>query len=191
MTDQDMQYSLLNFGIPANEANELLKISRLVKVDRDAYYLANGQIPKKIAFNLKGLFRYVYGDDKGNEFTKSIIPENSILASYSAMLYQAPSFFAIQALEDSQVLETPYQDWLLLKSTNRFWDLFLIRMLEKGFCIKEKRERDLLLLDAETRYKNFLTEFPGLENRLTQQIVASYLGIKPESLSRIRKKIAG
>jgi CRP-like cAMP-binding protein len=107
------------------------------------------------------------------------------------MLYQTPSYFAIQALEDSQVLEVPYQEWLKLKETNRFWDLFLIRMLEKGFCVKEKRERDLLLLDAETRYKNFLIEFPGLEHRLTWQIVASYLGIKPESLSRIRKKMAG
>lgn len=55
--------------------------------------------------------------------------------------------------------------------------------------IKEKRERDLLLLDAETRYKNFLTEFPGMDQRIKQGIIASYLGIKPETLSRIRRKI--
>lgn len=182
---------LAYFGIPGSEADELLKISRLLPVEHDSYYLSIGQIPKKIAFNLEGLFRYVYSDDKGNEFTKSIIPENNILASYSAMLNNAPSFFAIQALEDSYILDVPYHDWLELKATNRFWDFFLIRMLEKGFCIKEKRERDLLLLDAETRYRNFLEEFPGLEHRLTLQIIASYLGIKPESLSRIRKKRDG
>jgi CRP-like cAMP-binding protein len=191
MTNVQLTDVLFGYGIPATEAADLLAISRLVSVERDEYYLASGQIPKKMAFNLKGLFRYVYLDAKGNEFTKSVILEYNVLASYSAMLYQTPSYFAIQALEDSQVLEVPYQEWLKLKETNRFWDLFLIRMLEKGFCVKEKRERDLLLLDAETRYKNFLIEFPGLEHRLTWQIVASYLGIKPESLSRIRKKMAG
>jgi hypothetical protein len=52
--------------------------------------------------------------------------------------------------------------------------------------IKEKRERDLLLLDAETRYKDFLIEFPGMDQRIKQGIIASYLGIKPiETLSRI------
>jgi CRP-like cAMP-binding protein len=55
--------------------------------------------------------------------------------------------------------------------------------------IKEKRERDLLLLDAEKRYKNFLNEFPGMDQRIKQGIIASYLGIKPETLSRIRRKI--
>ena len=191
MTDEQLTDLLSSYGIPAAEAADLLMISKVVSIDRHLYYLSSGQIPRKIAFNLKGLFRYVYSDVKGNEFTKSIIPENNILASYSAMLHQTPSFFAIHALEDSQVLEVPYTEWLKLKETNRFWDLFLIRMLEKGFCVKEKRERDLLLLDAETRYKDFLTGFPGLEHRLTLQIIASYLGIKPESLSRIRKKMAG
>lgn len=190
MTNAQLIDMLFVYGIPVTEATDLLTISKLISVERDVHYLASGQIPKKMAFNLKGLFRYVYLDVKGNEFTKSIIPEYNILASYSAMLHQTPSYFAIHALEDSQILEVPYQEWLRLKDANRFWDMFLIRMLEKGFCVKEKRERDLLLLDAETRYKNFLSEFPGLEHRLTLQIVASYLGIKPESLSRIRKKMA-
>jgi CRP-like cAMP-binding protein len=69
-----------------------------------------------------------------------------------------------------------------------FWTRFLLKFVEKGFIIKEKRERDLLLLDAETRYNNFLKEFPGISQRITQNIIASYLGIKPETLSRIRHR---
>jgi CRP-like cAMP-binding protein len=71
-----------------------------------------------------------------------------------------------------------------------FWIKFLLKFIEKGFMIKEKRERDLLLLDAETRYKNFLSEYPGMDQRIKQGIIASYLGIKPETLSRIRRKIS-
>jgi hypothetical protein len=70
-----------------------------------------------------------------------------------------------------------------------FWVKFLLKFIEKGYIIKEKRERDLLLLDAETRYNDFLCEFPGIDQRIKQGIIASYLGIKPETLSRIRKKI--
>jgi len=54
---------------------------------------------------------------------------------------------------------------------------------------KEKRERELLLLDAETRYKNYLNDYPNLKGRIPQTIIASYLGIKPETLSRIKKKL--
>ena len=62
-------------------------------------------------------------------------------------------------------------------------------MIEKGFTTKEKRERELLLLDAESRYRIFLEEFPNLEKRVKQHMIASYLGITPERLSRIRKNM--
>jgi hypothetical protein len=61
--------------------------------------------------------------------------------------------------------------------------------VERGYIIKEKRERDLLLLDAETRYKDFLRDFPGIDQRVNLGIIASYLGIKQETLSRIRRRI--
>lgn len=184
-SDQKMIFQV----IQEREYAELMKISKVRTIANGNFYLSEGQVPTKFAFLLSGLFRYVYIDSKGNEFTKSLISEHNLLVSYSAMLNQRPSYFFIQAIEDSEILEVHYPSWLALQKANSGWDKFLIAALEKGYCLKEKRERDLLMLDAETRYKNFLTEFPGLENRITQQIVASYLGIKPESLSRIRKKL--
>lgn len=189
MNEPDQKRIFQVMQIQEREYAELLKISRIRTIPNGNFYLSEGQIPTKFAFLLSGLFRYVYIDSKGNEFTKSLIPEHNLLVSYSAMLNQRPSYFFIQAIEDSEILEVHYPSWLALQRANNDWDKFLIAALEKGYCLKEKRERDLLMLDAETRYKNFLTEFPGLENRITQQIVASYLGIKPESLSRIRKKL--
>jgi CRP-like cAMP-binding protein len=70
-----------------------------------------------------------------------------------------------------------------------YWVKFLLKFIERGYIVKEKREPDLLLLDAETRYKNFLIEFSRMDQRLKQGIIPSYLGIKPETLSRIRRKI--
>jgi hypothetical protein len=60
--------------------------------------------------------------------------------------------------------------------------------LEKGYCIKEAREREFLLFDAKARYRSFLSTYPGLEKRVKQHLIASYLGITPVALSRVRKK---
>jgi len=105
------------------------------------------------------------------------------------MIQKTPSFYAIEALEPSVVVEFDYRNWLKLKESNPCWDRFLIKMLEKGYTQKEKRERELLLLDSETRYRNFLEEYLTLEKRVKQHMIASFLGIAPESLSRIRKKL--
>ncbi|MCC5940334.1 MAG: Crp/Fnr family transcriptional regulator [Balneolaceae bacterium] len=154
-----------------------------------AFFIRDGVIPKTFGFVCSGLFRYMYTDREGKQYTKAFMPEQSFLSSYSAMIRQAPSFYAIEALEASVVLEFDYIKWLELKESNPCWDHFLIKMLEMGYSQKEKRERELLLLDSETRYRNFLEEYPTLETRVKQHMIASFLGIAPESLSRIRKKL--
>lgn len=154
-----------------------------------AFFVRAYEIPLKIAYVFSGMFRYVYMNDKGDEFTKSIITENNFISAYSAMVTNTPSYYSIEALEDAQILEIKWNDFTLLMEKDPFWIKFLFKLIEKGYMVKEKRERDLLLLDATSRYKQFLTEFPGISQRIKQEIIASYLGIKPETLSRIRKKI--
>lgn len=175
--------------LPENRIDEFLSIGKCKSINALDYFLKVGEVPYKVAFVRSGLFRYVYINDKGDEFTKGIIVENNFLSSYSAMILGKPSYFSIEALEDSQVLEIIWKDFTQLLDNDIFWVRFLLKFVERGYMIKEKRERDLLLLDAETRYKNFLTEFPGMDQRIKQGIIASYLGIKPETLSRIRRKI--
>jgi len=175
--------------LPANRIDELLAIGRIKPIKASDYFIRAGEVPHKIAFVGSGLFRYVYTNSGGDEFTKGIIAQNFFLSSYSAMIMGRPSYFSIEALENSQLLEIIWSDFEHLKENDIFWLKFQLKFVEKGYIIKEKRERELLLLDAETRYKNFLIEFPGMDQRIKQGIIASYLGIQPETLSRIRKKI--
>jgi CRP-like cAMP-binding protein len=175
--------------LPEKKIDEFLSITRDKSINASEYFISAGEVPMKIAFLVSGLFRYVYINDNGDEFTKGIIMENSFLSSYSAMIMEKPSYFSIEALEDSKILEISWKDFKILMESDVFWIKFLLKFVEKGYMIKEKRERDLLLLDAEKRYKNFLNEFPGMDQRIKQGIIASYLGIKPETLSRIRRKI--
>jgi len=178
----------LEYLLPKERIKELLSIGKEKKIGSSEFFIKAGDTPSKIAFVSKGLFRYVYANDNGDEFTKAILTENNFISSYSAMVLGIPSYFSVEALENSLLLEICWSDFNKLKDNDVFWLKFLLKFIEKGYIIKEKRERDLLLLDAETRYKNFLVEFPGLDQRIKQGIIASYLGIKPETLSRIRRK---
>ncbi len=184
-----MNSEQLKHILPDNRIEELLSIGKEKSIVTADYFIKAGETPIKIAYVFKGLFRYVYINDKGDEFTKAILAENNFISSYSAMVFSNPSYFSIEALENSHLLEITWSDFNQLKENDVFWVKFLMKFLEKGYITKEKRERDLLLLDAETRYKNFLTEFPGMDQRIKQGIIASYLGIQPETLSRIRRKI--
>ncbi|MDH5681465.1 MAG: Crp/Fnr family transcriptional regulator, partial [Spirochaetota bacterium] len=147
------------------------------------------EIPNKFAFVISGLFRYYYLDEKENELTKGFLPESSFITSYSALIQNRESYFTIEALEDSVILVIYYDEWKKLLENNIHWNKLLICLLEKAFCIKEAREREFLLFDAEERYRSFLNTFPGLENRIKQHFIASYLRITPVTLSRIRKKM--
>lgn len=184
----DKKAILNSLRLPEKALEELANICKHKIMDKGDYFIAAGQIPRKMAFVFKGLFRYVYTNESGNEFTKSIIAENNFISSYSAMIHNSTSYFSVEVLEEAEILEIDYLKWLEMKAKNSFWNIFLLQILEKAFCVKEKRERELLLLDAEKRYEIFVAEFPNLENRVSQQIIASYLGIQPESLSRIRRK---
>ena len=176
--------------IPKAEAEALLGICRHTSLSEGQCFIREGELPQKMAIVMSGLFRYVYVDDEGNEYTKSFMPEGSFLTSYSAMISGEPSYFSIEALEDAEVLVFSYRDWQTLLASNVVWKDLLIRMLEQGFSAKQRRERDLLLLDAETRYANFCSEHPNLLERVKQYQIASFLGIKPESLSRLKKSRA-
>lgn len=176
-------------NVPEQEAGKLFRQGKVKNLPEHAFFIRDGAVPKTFGFVYSGLFRYVYTNREGKQYTKAFMPEQSFLSSYSAMIQQTPSFYAIEALEPSVVVEFDYQNWLKLKESNPCWDRFLIKMLEKGYTQKEKRERELLLLDSENRYLNFLEEYPTLEKRVKQHMIASFLGITPESLSRIRKKL--
>lgn len=166
--------------------NQLISVVHLNKGDK---FVTQGQFPKVVGFVQKGLFRYHYLSDDGADYTKNFFLEGSVLSSYSAMTLERKSYFSIEAMEDSIVVQVNYVAWKKLFVEDACWNRFLILLLEKGFMIKEERERQFLLCNAEERYKIFLNQYPEIEARIKQQYIASYLRIAPESLSRIRRKM--
>lgn len=175
--------------LPKKQEEKFINLISIKRIRKGENFIRAGQSPRTIGFVKKGLFRYFYTSEEGSEFTKGFFDTGSIISSYDAILENNPSHYTIEALEDSNVEVIQYNRFQQLFSEDPCWNEFLVALLQKGYLAKVTREREFLLLDAEQRYLTFLKRYPDLQSRVKQHIIASYLGIAPESLSRIRKKI--
>jgi CRP-like cAMP-binding protein len=175
--------------IPLEQRAAIAGIFHPAQVERDAVLLHAGEYPHTLAFIVSGLLRLYYIDANGNEYTKSFCMENDIVSAYSALLLNEPSRLCIQALEPSSLLVADFQSYQRITTQHSCWQIVNRKIAEALFIKKEKREASLLLDDAQTRYLAFLAEYPHLEGRVKQHHIASYLGITPVSLSRIRARL--
>jgi len=110
------------------------------------------------------------------------------LGSYATILTGRPTHVNIEAIEDSVVLQFSYSELSKRYERHIGWERLGRKIAERHYISRERREHDFLACNAAQRYETFLEEFPGLEARISQTNIASYLGITPETLSRILKK---
>jgi CRP-like cAMP-binding protein len=176
--------------IPSEEMAKLCRIVTKQNIPKGNIFIRAGSVPNKFAFIVNGLFRYYYANENGSEFTKGFFRERNFITSYTAMVKSRPSYYSVQALEDSDLLVVDYAQWQNLYQSSFCWMNLIFALVEKGYMKKEARERELLVLNAEERYRVFLNEYPDLEKRIKQHMIASYLGITPVALSRIRKAMS-
>jgi CRP-like cAMP-binding protein len=173
-------------NIPKDEMSKLQKLLKPLTLKKGEYFLRAGEIPNRVGFNISGLLRLFYIDYNGSEVTKHFCFENTLAISYSAFLLREESKLFIQAIEDTELVTISFYDYNNLLKEHIFWQIAARKLAEMLFILKEKRESELLLKNAQERYIQFLKDYPNLESRLNQYHIASYLGITPESLSRIK-----
>ena len=172
--------------IPEEEAHRIQRLFSKTEIPKHHYFVKAGEIQKVIGFNLSGVFRYFYTNYDGEEFNKHFCVDRDWVLSLSALADRSPSLFSIQALEDNLVLTVDAESIYELIQVNPYWQAIYRQLLENNYVKKEKREADFLLNNASGRYQSFLKEYPSLPDRIRQHHIASYLGITPVSLSRIR-----
>jgi CRP-like cAMP-binding protein len=158
-------------------------------LNKGEYFIRAGETPEHSGFINAGLVRFFYQTPKGQEFNKSFAYENQFMGAYSAFLTGTSTRFNIQALEECSILVVKIRHLVALFDKHGCWEKFGRILAEQLYIKKEQREAEFLLDDAEIRYQKFLQRYPGLEQRLAQYHIASYVGITPVALSRIRNKI--
>jgi len=158
-------------------------------IKKNEVYLAEGAVCHKSAFVAQGSFRMYYLIE-GEERCKDFQFEGQFTGSLYSLLTGNPALFSISAMEDSLLLELSRDNLFTLYDQYKIWERFGRIYMEQLFIYKEKREASLLFETAAARYQNMLMQQPQHLQRIPQKYLASYLGIKPESLSRLRRQFA-
>jgi CRP-like cAMP-binding protein len=158
-------------------------------VPRGALLVRAGDPPERVAFIVRGLVRlYAVGLD-GTERTYGFRAEDELVCAYSAVLRGETSGMFIQALEPCSLLVASRAGFDELCAGHHSWRVLVARLTESLYVRQERRQAELLFDDATTRYRNFMVEQSALAWRLTQRQIASYVGVTPVALSRIRRTL--
>jgi CRP-like cAMP-binding protein len=160
------------------------------KLRRRQYHIQAGDPCRHEAYVVKGCLRQYYVDEAGQEHTVSFAVEDWWTSDMYGFITGNLSLTNIEAVEDSELLLIEKTDFnKLLEEIPQFERFFRIK-LQRAFVAHQRRIIENMSLPADQRYLHFRSNYPSLEQRLPLKLIASYLGITPESLSRIRKQLA-
>lgn len=160
------------------------------KLNKEEFLLRADEYCTHTFFVEKGLLRQYSIDSKGKEHTISFAPENWFVTDRESAYFNQPSAYYIQALEDSEVVVIDENFIQLLSDKIPSFTDFNNKLLHNHIRHLQNRINLLLSASAEERYLQFVAMYPDILLRVPQTMVASYLGITPESLSRVRKELA-
>ncbi|WP_293946898.1 MULTISPECIES: Crp/Fnr family transcriptional regulator [unclassified Sphingobacterium] len=177
---------ILQFGnLNRQQINLVKSRAKEIELNKDEYFAEAGKVLKHVGFILDGILRIYYYNNNGEEITKIFLEEKHLLFN----LKNVPSTEYIQAATSCKLLVFSNADWKEISDTIVDWENIIQKITTKSLVQKLERVSPLISQDATTRYLEFMEKYPALANRIPLSYIASYLGITPQSLSRIRKNI--
>jgi CRP-like cAMP-binding protein len=190
MKDIFKSYLVSTYTIPDDTAELIFSLLIPKKVRRGTILLKEGENSPYIFFVTNGCLRSYIIDKRGKTHTLGFAPEKWWLGDHVSLLQREPAMFSIDAVEDTELL---LADRHFFEKMPIIYDGFhaqCVKLLVEHIRIMEKRIISLLGAYGDEQYINFMMTYPELTLRLRQSMIASYLGISRESLSRIRNKRA-
>jgi CRP-like cAMP-binding protein len=160
------------------------------KIKKRQYFLEEGRICKHTAFIIKGAMRKYYLDDQGKEHVVNLYIENWWAGDRESFVMLTPSIYFIDAWEDCEVLLITNESKVKLCSQFASFNEFLLKLDERNNIATQKRITSTISSSAKVRYDDFANCYPEFLQRFPQHIIASYLGITKETLSRVRSQVS-
>lgn len=157
------------------------------------HILRAGTIADEVFFVHQGLLRYYFNDpnEEGQERTGQFFDDGSVVTDAESFLAHVPASQNFEALDQSSIVVLPRAVLQAGYDEDHAIERFGRLMLQEGLIGSQRRASRLLTLQPEERYRLFVESRPEVARRVPQYLIASYLGLTPESLSRIRRRIAG
>nr|WP_262899800.1 Crp/Fnr family transcriptional regulator [Robertkochia marina] len=174
----------------ASEQERLYAIIRPVRIRKRQFIDQPGYVSRYRNYVVQGAFRSYFIDEDGKEHTVQIAVEDWFVSDFYSYITQTPATLFVEALENSLILQMAYDDIEnLCKEVHSLSEYFRLST-EKAFAFSRKRALSNLSLTAEEKYLELLERYPDIVQRVPQKIIASYLGMTPEFMSRIRKGLS-
>jgi len=173
------------------DENELNKIAHCFKprsVEKNAILLSQGDVCNKFYYIQQGCIRTGFITKEGHEKTRYVMCEPSIGTALTSFISKKPSFEFIDALENTELLEINHKDFYKLNDEIANWKIFYQKILEMAYSFQNKKIEGLVTLSAKQRYELVLKETPFLVQRLSNKVLASYIDVTQETLSRLKSR---
>ena len=192
MNIDSLKHFLQSFNIlTVIEIDDFIQLINYKRFKKGEYFIKEGEICKQIAFVLTGSLRSYYTSDKDEEVTYCITFPNSLMTAYSSFLTAQPTMENIQAITNTELLIIPKDKFEKLVQQNPNWWVYVLKTIaEQQYIELEKRIFQLQKSDATKGYADLLKYQPEYIQKIPLQYLASYLGISPRHLSRIRKEVS-
>ena len=160
------------------------------KLRKKQYLLQEGDVCKTIAFIEKGLLKAYSVDYNGNEHIIQFGLEGWVISDLYSFLTGEPATYNIDAIEDAELelISKSAHEELLLKAPK--YETFTRLNITGAYLAMQKRLTSIISSSLEERYANFIALYPNIVQRVPQHMIASYMGLTPETLSRIRRRIS-
>ena len=172
------------------EQEQIKNYLTLKKLRKKQFLLQEGDICKCVAFVEKGAMRLYRVNEDGSENVVQFALEGTFITDLYSFQMNEPSVYSIDAIEDSDlVLITRSASDALQKISSKYL-AFIFDAVSDAYIQLEKRITSSISLNLEERYKELTTKYPDIIHRVPQHMIASYMGLTPETLSRVRKRIS-
>lgn len=187
MKDNLKSFISKSIQISNSDLDKILELFNYRKVEKGTLLLKEGEIEKNFYYIQSGCVRNFYVNQSGHLKTRHIAFENSVIASLSSFISGKPSYESVEAIENSELFFMNRSHFFQLVTDVAAWKDFYILILEKGYRFQNEKIESHVTLTAHERYNKLIIDNPHFIQRLSNVILASYLDITPETLSRIKK----
>ena len=185
------RYIKANGDFTSGDLTLMRSLSTVKKVRRKEFILQENEVCRYKIFVAKGLLKAYYLKDDGTEHIMRFAPENTWTADHESFKNQTPSRLNIEALENTQVVVWTREDLAELYTSIPAFRSYMERLLDNSLKASHERILKNLSYTSEEKYEDFIASFPDVFRRVPLHMVASYLGVSRETLSRIRHARSG
>lgn len=168
---------------------EVNKLAKLVNVVKGEILLNQGEISRKGYFIKSGCLKSYVLDHAGKEHILQFAPESWLITDLDSFTNEIPSLLTIEAIEDSEIYVLSKSDFKNFENLEKIELIDMATKFRNNLIASNKRIIGLLSATAEQRYVDFTETYPTLVQRLPLKLIASYIGVTPEYLSEIRRKM--